>query len=145
MKYMFGLNAVFGLSAAYLNSYVNGEVVKIVLDDVYSEDVGFLGEISVSVASIGCILFGFLDRKIGKGLILTLGAVAFISMHIPFLVYRQVKSWGWYLLVLIYSFHGIGRAKFEGTLCANFANFFLQEKEGAFANIIFQNGFASVV
>lgn len=145
MKYMFGLNAVFGLSAAYLNSYVNGEVVKIVLDDVNSEDVGFLGAISVSVASIGCILFGFLDRKIGKGLILTLGAVAFISMHIPFLVYPQVKSWGWSLLVLIYSLHGIGRATFEGTLRATFADFFPQEKEGAFANIIFQNGLASVI
>ena len=94
MKYMFGLNAVFRLSAAYLNSYVNGKVVKIVLDDVNSEDVGFLGAISVIVASIGCILFGFLDRKIGKCLILTLGAVAFISMHISFLVYSQVKSWG---------------------------------------------------
>ena len=39
--------------------------------------------------------------------------------------------------------HGIGRSTFEGTLKATFADFFPHEKEGAFANIILQNGLAS--
>jgi hypothetical protein len=40
---------------------------------------------------------------------------------------------------------GIGRATFEGTLKATFADFFSYEKEGAFANIILQNGLAGAV
>jgi MFS family permease len=44
---------------------------------------------------------------------------------------------------LVYSFQGIGRATFEGTLKAIFADYFPYEKEGAFANIILQNGLSS--
>jgi len=40
---------------------------------------------------------------------------------------------------------GIGRATFEGTLKATFADFFSYEKEGAFGNIILQNGLAGTI
>eukprot|EP00957_Ditylum_brightwellii_P080940 6157301-Ditylum_brightwellii.AAC.1 len=40
---------------------------------------------------------------------------------------------------------GVGRATFESTLRAVFADFFSHEKEGAFANIIVQSGVSSVV
>ena len=49
------------------------------------------------------------------------------------------------LLVLIYTLHGTGRATFEGTLKATFADYFAYEKEGAFANIILQNGLSSAI
>jgi len=45
--------------------------------------------------------------------------------------------------LFVYSMHGTGRATFEGTLKATFADYFANEKEGAFANIILQNGLAS--
>jgi hypothetical protein len=41
--------------------------------------------------------------------------------------------------------HGIGRATFEGTLKSTFADYFAYEKEGAFANIILQNGLSSAL
>lgn len=55
------------------------------------------------------------------------------------------KSWSWSLLILVYSLEGSGRATFEGTLKAIFADYFPldHEKEGAFANIILQYGLAS--
>ena len=46
---------------------------------------------------------------------------------------------------MIYILHGTGRAVFEGTTRAVFAEYFYYEKEGAFANIILQNGLACAV
>jgi hypothetical protein len=46
------------------------------------------------------------------------------------------SNYGCPWLVAIYSLHGMGRATFEGTLKATFADYFPQEKECAFANII---------
>ena len=40
---------------------------------------------------------------------------------------------------------GIGRSTFECTLKSIFADYFNYEKEGAFANIILQNGFAGSI
>jgi hypothetical protein len=42
MKYMIGLNALFGFTASLLNSYVNGQVVPVALDDPDFKYVGFL-------------------------------------------------------------------------------------------------------
>mmetsp|Transcript_1857 Transcript_1857/g.3257 ORF Transcript_1857/g.3257 Transcript_1857/m.3257 type:complete len:147 (+) Transcript_1857:3-443(+) len=44
------------------------------------------------------------------------------------------------MLIAVYCFQGIGRSSFEGALKGTFADFFTSEKEGAFANIILQNG-----
>jgi hypothetical protein len=44
------------------------------------------------------------------------------------------------MLSTVYLFQGIGRATFEGTLRATYADFFPDKIEGAFANIILQNG-----
>mmetsp|Transcript_59982 Transcript_59982/g.70081 ORF Transcript_59982/g.70081 Transcript_59982/m.70081 type:complete len:474 (+) Transcript_59982:102-1523(+) len=145
MKYMFGLNAIFGLSAAFVNSYVNGEVVEIALDDEDNKYVGYLGAMTAGVAAVSSLLFGFLGKKIGKGPVLILGVFAFVGVVLPFLVHPEVENWGWPLLIIIYSLQGIGRATFEGTLRATFADFFPREKEGAFANIILQNGLASAI
>jgi hypothetical protein len=46
---------------------------------------------------------------------------------------------------MIYMLLGMGRSTYEGTLGAVFAEFFPQEREGAFANIILSTGLASVV
>ena len=47
--------------------------------------------------------------------------------------------------LIVYSLHGVGRATFEGTLKATFADYFPYEKEGAFANIILQNGLSGAI
>ena len=45
----------------------------------------------------------------------------------------------------IWFYRIIIRATFEGTLKATFADYFSYEKEGAFANIILQNGLSGAV
>jgi MFS family permease len=144
MKYMIGLNAVFGFAAAFLNSYVNGQVVPIALEngDKY---IGVLSSWVSAVAAGMSLVFGRLGPTLGKGPILMLGAVCFFGVVFPFVVQPDASQYGWGLLIMVYSFHGIGRATFEGTLKATFADYFAYEKEGAFANIILQNGLSGAI
>jgi hypothetical protein len=146
MKYMIGLNAVFGFASAFLNSYVNGEVVPVALNDPDSKYVGMLSAGSSATAAVMSMVFGRLvPSNGGNGTILILGALCFFAVVFPFLVQPDASKYGWTVLIMVYAFHGMGRATFEGTLKATFADYFSYEKEGAFANIILQNGFASAI
>lgn len=145
MKYMIGLNAVFGFTAAFLNSYVNGEVVRVVLHDDESKYVGLLTAWLSGVAAFMSLVFGRAAQKTGKGPVLIVGALCFLGVVVPFLLVPDIERWTWFPLVLVYTMHGTGRATFEGTLKATFADYFPGEKEGAFANIILQNGLSSSI
>jgi MFS family permease len=147
MKYMIGFNAAFGVAGAFLNSFVSGEVVPVALDDDKSSFVCLLVALHGTVAALASLCFGspFMASHVGNGPILVLGAVCFGAVALPFLLQPQFDQWNWTMLIVIYSFQGIGRATFEGTLKAIFADFFSYEKEGAFANIILQNGVSSSV
>jgi len=78
-----------------------------------------------------------------NGLILMFGALCFGGVILPFVVQPDATHYGWASLLWVYSLHGTGRATFEGALRSTFADYFSYEKEGAFANIILQNGIAS--
>jgi hypothetical protein len=142
MKYMIGLNAVFGFSSAFLNTYVNGEVVPIALNDPDSKYIGVLSSWGSAVAAGMSLWFG---RCQTKGLILMVGAACFMGVVLFFVILPDPHSYSWTLLLGVYSLQGIGRATFEGTLKAVFADYFCHEKEGAFANIVIQNGFSSAI
>mmetsp|Transcript_20713 Transcript_20713/g.26735 ORF Transcript_20713/g.26735 Transcript_20713/m.26735 type:complete len:489 (-) Transcript_20713:26-1492(-) len=143
MKYMIGLNAVFGFTSAFLNSYVNGEVVGIVFQK--SNMIGVLTAWLAIVAALLSKVFAPIANIYGKGTILVVGSICFALVVIPFVVYPNVHKLSPFFLLFVYTMHGAGRATFEGTLKAVFADFFGYEKEGAFANIIFQNGLASAL
>lgn len=145
MKYMIGLNAVFGFVSAFLNSYVNGQVVPAALDDPDSKYVGLLTSLVSAVAAAMSLVFGRISPSTGNGPILIFGALCFGGVVLPFVVQPDASRYGWAALIAIYSLHGTGRATFEGTLRSTFADYFSYEKEGAFANIILQNGIASGV
>jgi MFS family permease len=142
---MIGLNAVFGLTSAFLNSYVNGEVVPVALNDPETKYNGVLNSLTPAVAAAMSLLFGRVSPIIGRGPVLIFGACCFFGVVFPFLVEPQAQNWGWAALIMVYSIHGAGRATFEGTLKATFADYFSYEKEGAFANIILQNGLSGAV
>lgn len=142
MKYMVGLNAAFGFASAFMNSYVNGQVVPVALDDPESKYIGILGSWVPTVAAGMSLLFGQIAPQVGKGPILILGATCFGCVALPFAIQPDATKYTWSALILIYTLHGTGRATFESTLKALFADYFPFEKEGAFANIIFQNGLA---
>lgn len=162
MKWMIGLNAVFGFTSAFLNSYVNGQVVPVALNDPDSRYIGALSSWVSAVAAGMSLVFGRIAASSSlststsssssssssfgsKGSILILGAVCFLGVVFPFLIEPNAEKYGWSLLIMVYTLHGVGRATFEGTLKATFADYFSYEKEGAFANIILQNGLSGAI
>lgn len=80
-----------------------------------------------------------------KERILTAGAVSYLLIGLLFLIFPLYASWNFSSLIVVYVLLGMGRSTYEGTLRAIFADFFPQEREGAFANIILSTGLASVV
>lgn len=141
MPYLIGLNAVFGFAYPFVNAYVNGEVVHRVLShDWNSRDVGLFSALSSAVAAVCSLMFGNVSSWMGKGPILMGGSVSFALVAILFIVFPNLNHWGWMMLLAVYCFQGVGRATVEGSLRATFADFFPHEVEGAFANIILQNG-----
>eukprot|EP00980_Cylindrotheca_fusiformis_P011814 scaffold2816_cov121-Cylindrotheca_fusiformis.AAC.30 len=145
MKYMIGLNASFGFTAAFLSSYVNGEVMPIALNDPSSKYVGVYSSWTAAVAAGSSLIFGKIAPMTGRTPILVGGSVCFFAVCFPFLVQPDPHKYNWWALLFVYTMQGVGRATFEGTLKATFADFFAYEKEGAFANIILQNGLAGAV
>lgn len=145
MKYMIGLNATFGFTAAFLSSYVNGEILPVALNDPDSKYIGVFTSWASAVAAAMSLLFGKISPHCGKGPILIGGAICFFFVVFPFLLQPDGTKYNWQMLLLIYSFQGTGRATFESTLKATFADFFPYEKEGAFANIILQSGLSGAI
>ena len=141
MPYMVGLNAVFGFAYPFVNSYVNGEVVhRVLTNDTNFKYVGLFSAITSAVAAVCSLAFGNVPSFIGKGPILIMGALSFATVALVFVVRPNLEYWRWELLAAVYALQGVGRATFEGALRATFADFFPGEREGAFANIILQNG-----
>ncbi len=146
MKHMIGFNALFGFASAFLNSYVNGQVLPVALDDPDSKYVGILASTVSVVAAVASLLFGKLgSNERNNSAILVLGALCFGGVVLPFLFQPDASRYGWIAILGVYCLHGIGRATFEGAWRSTFADYFSYEKEGAFANIILQNGVASGV
>jgi MFS family permease len=147
MRYLVGFNAAFGFAGAFVHSYVNGEVIRIALHDDQSKYVGALSAWSAVVASFASLFFDAVSRRYcgNKGPVMLVGALSFFGVAVPFLVLPDLTRWGWRLLIVVYGLYGTGRAVFEGTLKAIFAEYFPHEKEGAFANMILQSGLTSTV
>ncbi len=130
MKYMIPMCAVFGLSAVFIITFVNGEVLRISLNDDKSVYIGILSSITSATAGILSFVFGFVSQRLGNGIILFIGCAAFFMVAFLFIVIPDLKQWNVPLLVVVYALQGVGRSTFEGALKAEFAIVFT-EKEGA--------------
>lgn len=137
MKYLVGLNAVFGLACPFVNAYVNGEVVQHVVTSRY---VGLFSALTSAVAAACSLLFGSKMLSQYKGEVLILGSISFALVVIPFILQPDLTQWTVVMLITIYCFQGVGRSTFEGALRSLFADYFPTEHEGSYANIILQNG-----
>jgi len=148
-KYLSPINILFGLSTAFGSSVLNGEVIQKVLVDPNSTFVGFYTAITSTVAAVASLVFGRLQSShgtwfhCGKEQVLTMGALSYLIISLQFLIFPDGSDWNRLTLLSVYTFLGVGRATYEGTLRAVFADFFPREKEGAFANIILFSGTAS--
>ncbi|KAL3944810.1 MAG: hypothetical protein SGBAC_001133 [Bacillariaceae sp.] len=106
MKYMVGLNAVFGFTSAFLGSYVNGEVLPVALSDENGKMIGVLTSWTAFAAAGFSLLFGRLAPITGKGPILIGGGVCFMMVILPFLVQPDAHSYNFASLLFVYTMQG---------------------------------------
>jgi len=133
-------NLTFGFSAGYMNGYVNSAFVH-----GGAGGIGTLLAITSFVAATASTFFGRLAQKVGKGVVIALGAFAFASIPLSILLVPPSAAndyWGSWL-VMLYVLQGLGRAVYESTNKGVFADFFPgKQSAGAFANCMMQNAFA---
>ena len=142
MKHMIGMNMLFGFGGAFMNSYINGQVVPAALADFDSHFIGVLTSWTALVAGLVSLATAMTSRKAH---VMVAGVACFFLVAFSFLVQPDVTLWNIYGLITIFTLQGIGRASFESTLKAIFADFFPSDSVGAFSNLILQNGIASSV
>jgi hypothetical protein len=173
MKYMLGFTAAFGLTGAFLNAFVSGQVVPRALHDPHGAYVGILVAWHGIVAALAAVILGNAPHlwfwycryrrsfhgqhdttvptlgaaaptMVGMNeCILIAGSIAFGMVALPFLFRPNLDEWTWGLLILVYALQGFGRATFEGTLKVLFAEYFTNHLEAAYSNIILQYGLSS--
>ena len=71
--------------------------------------------------------------------------MSFACVALPFLVQPDATHWTQGAVLFVHMSEGFGRATFEGTLRARYADYFGYEPEGAFATISLQNGLSTTV
>ena len=143
-KYLICLNVAFGFCGSFINSYVNGEVIEQALGDSNSHFVGTLSAWLSFVAAVTSLMFSFWWPSY-KATFTVIGGLMVCLTVLPFLMDPDPRSYTFERLFMIYTFWGVGRASSESTLKAVYADFFLNAKEAAFANIVLQNGLASSI
>jgi len=135
-------NFTFGFAAAWLAGYVGRNILSRALD---SDAIGFAGALLSGIASLLSRALVPLTGRIGKGPVLALGACSFALSGILSASVGNPATWGWGAIVF-YVLVGIGRAVYESTNKAIFADFFPGDKSpGAFANVfVFSTGASCV-
>lgn len=123
-------NLAFGFAAAWMAGYVGRQILSKALSSTF---IGFAGAMSSALASIVSMVLAPAAVKFGKGLVLFLGSACFILIGLLSLLANP--NWGLGAIVF-YVLQGIGRAVYESTNKAIFADTFPGEKSaGAFANV----------
>lgn len=133
-------NITFGFCAAYMNGYVNGAFAA---PELGKGSIGFLGALTAIVAALLSRGYGALGG--GKGVAVAAGALSFFCIPLCTSILGCCSGWG-FGLVLLYVLQGSGRAVYESTNRALFADFFPGSKaEGAFANCMLQSSLAFAI
>jgi len=128
------VNLTFGFCAAFMNGYVNGVFLK---DELGEPAVAGVGAITPLVGAVAAVLFTHISGVAGKGPVISIGAVCFLLIPICLLLLGCCRGWGWWMISL-YILQGLGRAVFESTNRAAFADFFPDDNQSAFANCSLQ-------
>lgn len=138
MKYFIMLGITSGVTNRYVFSLVSLKASQ--LPPLVNESQGYtylFSCIPLAIQAVCCIIFGYGDKYIGKGTVIIIGYCSY-SIAALMLLLKSDKNMVY--LIFIFVFSGIGNATFRGTLRAVFADYFPHEKDGAFANLTFQEG-----
>jgi len=139
------IQATFGVCAALLSYEIAGKVVKhkFLHDNAIAASL-----LSALVALIAAGLqypFKLVSSRVGKPPLMITGLGAFVSLAALILALDEEALQRNLPLVACYVLQGIGRACYEGTNKALYADFFPDDAEAAFSNIVLSNGAVSAV
>eukprot|EP00930_Biecheleria_cincta_P085744 TRINITY_DN75111_c0_g1_i1.p1 TRINITY_DN75111_c0_g1~~TRINITY_DN75111_c0_g1_i1.p1 ORF type:complete len:476 (-),score=85.63 TRINITY_DN75111_c0_g1_i1:66-1493(-) len=140
-------NVTFGFAAAYNAGFVNSNITsKALKKQGGATFIGYGGAVLSLLAAILAKLAGPVAAKYGKGPVVAIGALAFLLIAIFSYIMRQDPEKYGFGVLIFYVLMGIGRAVYETTNKAIFADFFPGDKApGAFANVFVFGTLASVV
>lgn len=136
------LNVSFGFMSSMINTYINSQIVTV---SVPKQSDQFL--IYATIPAVACVLslpFGWLAKYTGKLSLMLFGGVCYVTICVWVIVFTEWKELG-YGIIGMYVLAGVGRAVFEGTNKAVFADFFPNEKEAAFSCVIVQSGLSATL
>uniref|UniRef100_A0A7S2CTI9 Uncharacterized protein n=1 Tax=Florenciella parvula TaxID=236787 RepID=A0A7S2CTI9_9STRA len=149
-------NFAFGFAAAFITAYIQGSVVSPVYsDDGHTDDevadsqsqhdarVLLYSSIAVGVATAMSMPFFYLKKQAGTAVVMVLGAICFV--FVAAMSYALDDGELRHALWIVYIVYGCGRSIWESTTKAVFADFFPDDPQAAFANIVLQSGLASTV
>jgi len=134
-------NITFGMASAFMTGYFAANFAAPQLGDA---SIGYTTSFIVLIAVVAARLYGYLRNEFGTGLPLCLGAASFALIPILILT-TGCSHWGLWLLI-IYALQGSGRASYENTNKALFADTFPgADTLPAFANCRLQFSAASAL
>ena len=139
------VQVTFGLCAALLGNLVAHQVVPKTFPDRVATAAGCLSALVALIAALLQYPFSKTAAHVGKPPLMISGLLAFGGLAVLCLLLdiEQLAATG--TLVSCYALQGVGRACYEGTNKALYADFFPNDTEAAFSNIVLANGIASAV
>ena len=139
------VQVTFGFCAALLGDLVAHKVVPIAFPDRVATAAGCLSALVALTAALLQVPFSRTAALCGKPPLMIAGLVAFGSLATLCLALSEAELAAFGTLVSCYLLQGVGRACYEGTNKALYADFFPHDSEAAFSNIVLANGAASAV
>ena len=138
------IQMTFGFCAGMLAAQITGGVVQTKFKDsvVYA---AMLTSLPPLVAGILQYPFKLVANRFDKLPLMLLGLSGFVALSciVYFLTENELKEWA--ILVPLYLLQGLGRACYEGTNRALYADFFPNNSAAAFSNIVMANGVSSAL
>jgi len=140
-------NITFGFAAAYNGGYVNSNITSVALKKQGGATfLGYGGAVLSLLAAVLAKVAGPVAAKVGKGPVVAAGSVAFMLIAILSYVMRSDPEAYGFSVLIFFVLMGMGRAVYESTNKAIFADFFPGPKApGAFANVFVFGTLASVI
>jgi hypothetical protein len=139
------VQAAFGLCAALLGYEITGNIVKLKWPDNKAVAAGILSALVSFVAGALQVPFKKASSSFGKAPVMLTGLVSFTALGALTLFLDETQLAHYVPLISCYVLQGVGRACYEGTNKALYADFFTAEPDAAFANIVITVGTASAI
>jgi len=138
------LNFAFGFTASYVGYYLNGKIGSV---SVGSNNVGYLAAMIPGYAALAGVPYHYISEYVGKSVMMFSGCLSYLAIGmVGYAIPKQTLINGkWGTLIGLYVVAGNGRAIFESTNRAVFADFFPSTSAGAFAFMAVQSGLAGTL